>query len=92
MSDSWIKSLVELVRDALLPEVRDLKADVREVRADVKALSNKIDNMEATGKARHEQVIAMLDASRSQSELASYREIARVSERVAVLENAIQRQ
>jgi hypothetical protein len=35
MSESWIKSLVELVRDALLPEVRDIKADVRELRAEL---------------------------------------------------------
>jgi len=40
------------------------------------SLASNVDHHELTAKARHEQLVAMLEASRNQTELAAYREIA----------------
>jgi hypothetical protein len=90
MSENILQTLQHLVQDVMAPDLRQLKADLRsleklvEVRFD--AIESRMKSQESLAQARFDALLAAISDSKSQAELAAFRAVAPVSERVAVLE------
>jgi len=83
MSDNVLQTLQQLVQDVIAPDVRELKVRMSSLE---KQMDVRFDAMEQRMDARFDAMMAALSESKAQSELANFRVIAALSERVAVLE------
>jgi glutathione S-transferase len=97
MSENILQTLQHLVQDVIAPDLRQLKADLSslEKQIDVRfhavdtrfdAIESRMKSQESLAQARFEAILAAISDSKSQAELAAFRAVAPVSERVAVLE------
>jgi hypothetical protein len=91
MSDNLLQTMQHLIQDVIAPDVRELKVRVAslEKQVDVRfdAVQSRFDALEKQLDARFEAIMSAISDSRSQAELAAFRAVAPVSERVAVLES-----
>lgn len=94
MTDNVLQTLQQLIQDVIAPDVRELKVRVTslEKQMDVRfdALEQKTDTrflaLEQKIDAQFQALLAAIGESKAQSELATMRLLAPLSERVAVLE------
>ena len=90
MTENILQTLQHLVQDVIAPDLRQLRADLRsfEKQVDIRfdAIESRIKSQDALAQARFEALLAAISESKSQAELAAFRAMAPVSERVAVLE------
>ena len=90
MPDNVLQTLHQLVQDVIAPDVRELKVRISsleklmEVRFE--AIDRRFDSSDQKSDAQFRALMSAIAESRAQSELASIRVVAALSERVAVLE------
>jgi hypothetical protein len=90
MSDNILQTLQQLVQDVIAPDVRELKVRMAslEKQMDVRfnAMDQRFDALEQKGDIQFKAIMAALSESKAQIELNTFRMVAALSERVAVLE------
>ena len=83
MSDNILQTLQQLVQDVIAPDVRELKVRVTSLE---KQMDVRFNALEQKSDAQFRAIMAAIAESKAQMELSSFRMMAALSERVAVLE------
>ncbi len=90
MSEKILPTLPQLVQDVIAPDVRELKVRVAslEKQMDVRfnAMDQRFDALEQKSDIQFKAIVAALSESKAPIELNTFRMVAALSERVAVLE------
>jgi capsule polysaccharide export protein KpsE/RkpR len=102
MSDNVLQTIQQLVQDVIAPDVRELKVRVSslekqmDVRFDAvekqmdtrfKAVDTQFEALNQKGDAQFKAILAAIAESKAQTDLTTFRLVAALSERVAVLES-----
>ena len=83
MADNVIEALQRLIQDVIAPDVRELKVRLTSLE---KSVDERFTSLERQNEAQFRALLAAIGEARAQSELASARALAALSERVATLE------
>ncbi len=83
MADNVLQTLQRLVQDVIAPDVRELKVRVNSLE---NTMNERFTLLQKQSEAQFNALMAAISESRAQSELTSFKTIAALSERVAVLE------
>ena len=102
MTENLLQTLQQLVQDVIAPDVRELKVRAsaleKQGESQFEALDKRMDNLQKQmetqytalqrqNEAQYHSVLAAIAESRAQAEVLNVREMARLSERIAVLES-----
>lgn len=91
MSENLLQTMPHLIQDVIAPDVRELKVRMSAVERSIESLEKHMDvrftTADQKGDAQFKAIMAAISESKAQGELASFRVIAALSERVAVLES-----
>ena len=83
MSENLLQTLQHLIQDVIAPDVRELKTRVSLLE---KQMDVRFDALDQKTDAQFKAIMSAIAESKAQGELANFRLIAALSERVAVLE------
>jgi hypothetical protein len=83
MSENLLQTLQHLIQDVIAPDVRELKTRVSLLE---KQMDVRFDALDQKTDAQFKAIMAAIAESKAQGELANFRLIAALSERVAILE------
>ena len=101
MTDNVLQTLQQLIQDVIAPDVRELKVRVSGVEKQLESLEKQMErrftslekqsearfmSLERRSETQYQSILAAIAESKAQAELVSVRELARLGERVAVLE------
>ena len=90
MADNVPQTLQRLVQDVIAPDVRELKVRVAALEQSMNerfsSVNDRFTSLEKQSEAQFRAIMAAIGESRAQTELATARAVAVLSERVAVLE------
>jgi hypothetical protein len=101
MTDNVLQTLQQLIQDVIAPDVRELKVRVSGVAKQLEGLEKRMEHqftslekqmehqftfLEKQGEAQYHSILAAIGEFKAQAELVNVREMARISERLAVLE------
>jgi hypothetical protein len=101
MTDNVLQTLQQFIQDVIAPDVRELKVRVSSVERQIDHLEKQMEyqfaaaqqrseaqfsSLEKQNEAQYRSILAAIAESKAQTDLINVRELARISERLAVLE------
>lgn len=84
MSDNILQTLQQLVQDVIAPDVRELKVRLSSLE---KQIDVRFDASDQKNDAQFKAIMAAIAESKAQTDLNTFRALASLSERIAVLES-----